>query len=237
MVTVRQVIEQAYTKVNGEYELLAETSDDFKTYLTVLNSTMQVWAETPYVKWQSLYKMDYTLPVKVAEGVLAYTLPDYERIDLANTPYDSIYFVDDSGKTVATYKLVNQATFDSTSQSRVCALLGGKLHLKSTEDAIVGTSIRLPVYLRPLPYVSGQETVKIDSITWLVTYMAATLCDASPVPFIARNADKYYEQAKIPMKNMRDNNRRKQRLVIKSLNSIRGAKWEDVLSVMTMKDL
>mgnify|MGYP007031250133 FL=1 len=45
--------------------------------------------------------------------------------------------------------------------------------------------------------------------------MAAFICDSSPVPFIARNADKYYKQAEPFMKAMRADNVRRQHLTIK----------------------
>ena len=47
MTTVQSIIEDAYTKVNGEYEPVAPGSDDFRTYLNVLNQSLETWAHTP----------------------------------------------------------------------------------------------------------------------------------------------------------------------------------------------
>lgn len=220
MATVREVIEQAYTKVNGEYELLAETSDDFKTYLTVLNATMQIWAETPYVRWQSLFNPDYTLPTTVAIGKLDYPIPDFNRIQVANSPFDAIYFVN-GNSVVKKYKMLDQAQFQAGRASSTAMLAGDTLYLKTVVPEITGTHIQLPVYMYPPQYISAQEEVMIDSIPWLIAYMAATICDASPVPFIARNADKYYAQADNLMKTMRRNNRHRQILSIKSVGDKR----------------
>ena len=48
MTTVQSIIEDAYTKVNSEYEPVAPGSDDFRTYLNVLNQSLEIWAHTPY---------------------------------------------------------------------------------------------------------------------------------------------------------------------------------------------
>lgn len=232
--TVKSIIERAYTKVNGEYEALDASSDDFNTYLVVLNEAMEEWATTPYVKWQSLYNPNFTVGV-VAPGVLQYSVSD--DVILADTPYDSVYFVDGSGVVVATYKVLNQAQYDASQGEGICALLGSTLYFKSLPSKLVGTSIKLPVYTLPQKYTSATQTVKIDSIQWLIKYMAATICDASPVPFIARNAEKYYKQAEISMKTMKDNNRHKQQLVIKSLGRTGRYRWADVLPQLTIKDL
>lgn len=215
MATVKSIIERAYTKVNGEYESLVEGSEDFRTYLNVLNQTMEAWATTPYVKWQSLYDYEYRLPDPVAADTFVYDIPDFDRIVLANTPFDSVYFTDTSGKNVAMYKMVNQALYDSSTSSDMCALLGGKLYIRSIKDNMVGTSIRLPVYLSPPQYTSGSQEVKVDSVTWLIAAMAAFICSSSPVPFIARNADRYETEATKWMKTMRDNNNHAQHLTIK----------------------
>lgn len=220
MATVKQIIEKAYTKVNGEYELLTETSDDFITYLNVLNQVMEMWAHTPYVKWQSLFDMEYELPDAVASGVLQYDFPDMDRVVVGNTPLDSIYFVDGAGSVIKKYKMVDQATFQSSTVQNICMLAADGLHLKSVPEELVGTFIRLPAYLLPEVYTTGSQTVRIDSLPWLITSMAAFICDASPVPFIARNSDKYYKQAEIYMKTMRDNNRHRQTLSIKGTGNM-----------------
>jgi len=215
MATVAQIIEKAYTKVNGEYEALSENGDDFKTYLNVLNQVMETWATTPYVKWQSLFDIDYTLADVVAADTFVYPIADPGSIIIGNTPFDSVYFVDGTGTIVKKYKMTDQALFDSTTVSDVCSIYADGLRLKSLSDDIIGTTIRLPAYIKPSAYTLGSQAVKIDSVQWLVTYMAAFICDASPVPFIARNADKFYKQAEIFMKTMRDNNRKRQHLTIK----------------------
>lgn len=214
MAIVKDIIERAYTKVNGEYEALIENSDDFKTYLNVLNQVMEIWATTPYVKWQSLFDMDYTIGTVVA-GQFVYPITNPENIIIGNTPFDSTYFVDGTGATVKKYKMTDQALFDATTVTDVCSIASEGLRLKSLPTEIIGTTIRLPAYIKPPTYTLGSQTVKIDSVQWLVTYMAAFICDASPVPFIARNADKFYKQADILMKTMRSNNKIRQHLTIK----------------------
>lgn len=215
MATVKEVIEKAYTKVNGEYELLSETSDDFKTYLNVLNQVMEMWGQTPYVKWQSLFDMEYQLPDAVAADTLQYDFPDMDRVVVGNTPLDNIFFVDGGGVVIKKYKMVDQALFQATNAQDICMLAADGLHLKSVPSDLVGTFIRLPAYLLPEAYATGSQTVRVDSLPWLITSMAAFICDASPVPFIARNADKYYKQAEIYMKTMRSNNRHTQILSVK----------------------
>jgi hypothetical protein len=236
MTTVKQVIEDAYTKVNGEYEPVIESSDDFKTYLNVLNQTRRALAHTPFVKWQMFFDMEYDLPDAVAAGVLSYTIPNASSITIANSPYDHIFFV--NGSTVVTkYKLVSIAMFQATSNTQVCAVANGKLYLKATEAKIIGTTIRIPAYVDPTPYTSATEEVIIDSLPWLITAMAAFICSSSPVPFIARNAKDYAAEAKEFMKEMRENNRLTQNLIIKSLSANTVHTWDDALNVMTIKDL
>lgn len=236
--TVKEVIERAYAKANGEYEVLAESSDDFRTYLNFLNQAVEQWAQTPYVRWQSLYDVNFTLPDTVAEGRFAYPIPNFERLDVANSPLDHVYFVDSEGIVVHKYTMTDQAFFDASEQTDICMLAGSVLYLKSVSSKIEGTSIKLPVYVYPSLYRAGNEIVKIDSVPWLIAMIAATAADASPVPFIARNADKFYTQAERFMKTMRSNNRHKQHLVLKGTTAgSLSRKWEDVMQVMTMKDL
>lgn len=220
MATVREIIEKAYTKVNGEYEIVAESSDDFKTYLSVLNQVLEVWAHTPFVKWQSLFNTNYTLPALVANNVLQYEIPDIDRIHVANSPLDAVYFVN-ADSVVKKFKMVDQAFFQSSRSSNIAMIAGDSLHLKAVTPDISGTSIQLPVYMLPPKYVSANETVRVDSVPWLVTEMAAFVCDASPVPFIARNADKFSKQAAMLMKTMRENNRHSQILSIKRVGDKR----------------
>jgi hypothetical protein len=236
MTTVKQVIEDAYTKVNGEYEPVIESSDDFKTYLNVLNQMRRAMAHTPFTKFQMFFNMEYDLPTPVANGVLSYTIPNASSITVANSPYDHIFFM--SGSTVvAKYKLVSIAVFQSTDNTQVCAVAGGKFYLKATEAKIVGTTIRIPAYVDPVPYTSASQEVVIDSVPWLVTAMAAFICSSSPVPFIARNAKDYAAEAKEFMKEMKENNKVTQNLIIKSLNANNSRTWADVMNVMTIKDL
>ncbi len=237
MATVKEVIEKAYAKVNGEYEIVAEASDDWRTYLNALNQVMEQWADTPYVKWQTLFDLDYTLPETVEADKLTYAIPDAVGVVFGNTPFDHVFFIDGDGVVVDKYKVADQAMFEATEDQRVVALLAGNLQMKSVPDKLVGTTIRLPAYIRPAIYTAASQTVIIDSITWLVTAMAAFICDPSPVPFIARNADKFHKQAEIYMKTMRENNRKTQSLIIKRLNSGVRYTWADVMQIMTMKDL
>lgn len=233
MATVKEVIEKAYTKVNGEYEALIETSDDFKTYLNVLNQVMEQWVNTPYVYWQSLFDMTYELPDIVANGVLDYPFAtvDLDRIHVGNTPFDSVFFVDDDGVILARYKMTDQAAYDASEATNVCMMDGTGLHFKEISTDLIGAKIKLPVYKYPPVYTSGATTVRIDSLPWLVTSMAAFICDASPVPFIARNADKFYKEAAIYMKTMRANNRHRQHLVIKSVTGAGGSS-KDLISLI-----
>lgn len=217
MATVKDIIEKAYTKVNGEYEAVTESSDDFKTYLNVLNQSMSAAYCTPYVKWQWLFDVDYTLPDVVAIDTFSYDIPEADEVDIANSPFDSVYFVDDDGILLESYKMTDQAIFDASTDPGICMMTAGKLHLKAISTKIIGANIKLPAYIAPKIYTVGTENVVVGSISWLVTYMAATICDASPVPFIARNADKFYKQADIFMKDMREKNRHKQHLTIKSV--------------------
>jgi hypothetical protein len=220
MATVKQVIEKAYTKVNGEYELLSESSDDFKTYLNVLNQVMEMWAHTPYVKWQSLFDMDYQLPDAVEAEKLQYDFPDMDRVIVGNTPLDWVYFVNSDGGVVKKYKMVDQAVFQSSTAQDICMLASDGLHLKSVSEELYGCHIQLPAYLLPEAYTTGSQTVRIDNLPWLITSIAAFICDASPVPFIARNADKYYKQAEIYMKTMRSDNRHRQTLSIEGTGNM-----------------
>lgn len=215
MATVKEIIEKAYTKVNGEYEAVVEASDDFKTYLNVLNQAMETWAHTPYVKWQSLFDSTYKLPDPVAEDTLQYDFPDMDRVIVGNTPFDYVYFVDENGAVLKKYKMLDQALFQATTATNVCMLVSDGLHLKNVSEEIIGAFIQLPAYLLPVAYTTASETVRIDSIPWLIAYMSAFICDASPVPFISRNAEKFYKQADILMKTMRSNNRHSQMLSIK----------------------
>ena len=219
MATVKQIIERAYTKVNGEFEAVVESSDDFKTYLNVMNQVLENWAQTPYVKWQSLFNMNYTLPTVVAANQLIYPVPEADSIHIGNTPFDGVYFIDDEGVLVTKYKMVDQAVFDASKLPGMAALVSDGLHLKALSESMIGSSIRLPVYVDPPTYLNATDTVRIDSVPWLVTSMAAFICDASPVPFIARNAEKFYKEAAIYMKTMRDDNRHRQYLTIKSVTN------------------
>jgi len=219
MATVKEIIEKAYTKVNGEYELLSESSDDFKTYLNVLNQVMESWAHTPYVKWQSLFDMNYTLPGTVVAGQLLYSFPDMDRVVVGNTPLDSVYFIGEGNVVIKKYKMTDQAAFQASDAPNICMLSSDGLHLKTVADEIIDTAIQLPAYLLPAAYIAGSQTVRVDSVPWLIAAMAAFICDASPVPFIARNADKFAKQADIYMKTMRDNNRHSQLLSIKRVGS------------------
>lgn len=117
--------------------------------------------------------------------------------------------------------MTDQASFESSKVTDICMLVSDGLHLKGISDDILGTSIRLPVYVYPSIYTSSTEEVKIDSVPWLVSSMAAFICDASPVPFIARNADKYRKEAEMYMKTMRSDNNRRQHLTIKSVTDAR----------------
>lgn len=234
--TVQQVIEKASTKLNGEYEVIVASSDDFKTYLNVLNQVMDNLAHTPYIKWQIFFDMNFTVG-DVVDGTLSYDIPNYTGVKLGNSPFDFVYFVDADGNVVTKYKIVDVAMFQSTSDTMVCAVASGKLYLKATEAKIIGTTIRVPAYKDPVPYTDAAQTVIIDSVPWLVCSMAAFIADSSPVPFIARNADKFYKEAAIYMKEMRENNRRTQALIIKKLGAAQPHTWADVMNVMTMKDL
>ena len=219
MATVLDIVNKTFTKVNGEYEAQVTGSDDFNTYLSVLNQVMEMWAHTPYVKWQSLFDMTYQLPDAVTSGTLLYAFPDMDRVVVGNTPLDSVYFVDNNGVVMKKYKMVDQAIFQASNSDDICMLASDGLHLKQVEETLVGTFIQLPAYLLPPEYTLSTETVRIDSVPWLVTAMSAFICDASPVPFIARNSKKFYEQADIYMKTMRDNNRHSQILSLKRTNS------------------
>lgn len=234
MATIQQIIDQAYTKVNGESEAQVQGSDDWNTYLNVLSRVVQQWAETPYVKWQSLFNMNYTLPDKVADGQLIYPVAEADSIHVGNTPYDGVYFVDDSGELVAKYTMTNQALFDSSSRSDICVLVSDGLHLKSVPSNIVGTSIRLPVYVDPPSYAnaSGSTVVKIDSVSWLIAEMSGSICDASPVPFIARNADKFHKEALVFMKTMRANNNRAQHLFYKGAASSNNSSSDNLIGLI-----
>jgi len=219
MATVIQIVEKAYTKVNGEYEAVAETSDDFKTYLNVMNQVLEAWATTPYVKWQSLFDMTYQLPDAVVTDELHYAFPDMDRVVIGNTPLDYVYFVDINGAVVDKYKMLDQALYQASTAKKICMLASDGLHLKTAPIELNGTHIQLPAYLLPATYTTGSQTVRVDSVTWLVAAMAAFICDASPVPFIARNADKFAKEAEKYMKTMRDNNRHSQLMSIKSTSS------------------
>ncbi len=235
--TVVEVIKKAYTKVNGEYDesVAVEASDDFKTYLNVLNQVMDNLAHTPYVKWQIFFNPAFNVGT-VVNNTLAYPITGINGLTIGNSPFDYVYF-DLGGAVVAKYKIVDAAMFQSTTNTQVCMVAGNSLYLKATESKIVGATIRVPIYADPTPYTAGNQNVVIDSVPWLVASMAAFICDSSPVPFIARNADKFYKEAAIFMKEMRENNRRTQALMVKKLNSTVGRTWADVMNVMTIQDL
>lgn len=212
MATVKEIIESTYTKVNGEKETLLPASSDFNTYLEVLNICMDNWFHTPYVKWQSLYDMEYVLPEVVEEHKLVYNLPNVSEVIIANSPYDGIYFIKDD-EVKDKYTLLKPAMFENTNKLK-SATATDKLYLKFVGEDIIGCAIRVPVYKKPEKYTNSTQEVKIDSIAWLISAMSAFICDSSPVPFIARNADKYAKEAQMYMKDMRDNNRRLQHLMI-----------------------
>lgn len=218
MATVLEIIDKAYTKVNGEYEAQVAGSDDYNTYLSVLNQVMEMWATTPYVKWASLYDTSYELPDPVAAGILQYDFPDMDRVVVGNTPLDYVFFMD-GDEIVKKYKMLDQALFEASNSTSICMLASDGLHLKEITEEMVGTTIRLPAYLLPPVYTTSSEVVRIDNVPWLVTSMAAFICDASPVPFIARNAEKFAKQAEMYMKTMRSNNRHRQILSIKGTGS------------------
>lgn len=219
MATVQDIINKAYTKVNGEFEAVPAASDDFNTYLNVLNQVMTQWAQTPYVKWQSLFNADYKLPAPVTAGQLIYPVADADTIHIGNTPFDGVYFVDDDDVVIAKYKMTDQAFYDASPQTTICMLASDGLHLKAVTDDMIGASIKLPAYVDPPTYSDPTTVVRIDSVPWLVASMAAFICDSSPVPFIARNADKFDKEAQIYMKTMRADNRRAQHLIIKGMTS------------------
>lgn len=237
MATVKNIIERAYAKVNGEFEVVTEGSDDFRTYLNALNFVMESLAHTPYVKWQIFFDMEYDLPDVIAANKKAYVIPDLNSATIANSPYDHIFIVDANDNIVDRYKLVDVAKFQAADDGKICTIAGDSLHFKAIDPTLVGLKVRVPLYKDPAPYTSGSQTVVIDNVPWLITEMAATLSDASPVPFIARNADKYYKQSAILMKEMKDNNRRTQALIKKSIQSAAPRTWQDVLNIMTLKDL
>lgn len=233
--TVADVINKVYTKVNGEFEAQTEGGDDWKTYLNVLNQVMDNLAHTPYIKWQIFFNPAFTLGA-VVNNTLSYAITGINGLTIGNSPFDYVYF-DLAGAVVAKYKIVDAAMFQSTTNTQVAMVAGNSLYLKATESKIVGATIRLPVYADPIPYTTGSQPVVIDSTPWLVASMSAFICDSSPVPFIARNADKFYKEAAIFMKEMRENNRRTQALMVKKLNSPTGRTWSDVMNVMTIQDL
>jgi hypothetical protein len=234
--TVQQVIDKAYTKVNGEFEAQLEGSDDWKTYLAVLNQVMDNLAHTPYIKWQIFFNPNFTLGA-VVNGTLSYAIAGINGLTIGNSPFDNVYFVDGTGAVVAKYKIVDAAMFQNTTNTQVAMVAGSSLYLKATESKIVGTTIRLPVYADPAPYTAAGQSVVVDSVPWLVASMAAFICASSPVPFIARNADRYEKEAAVFMKNMRENNRRTQALMVKRLNTPSARLWADVMNVMTIQDL
>lgn len=219
MATVQQIINKAYTKVNGEFDSVVESSDDFKTYRNVLDQVVQQWAQTPYVKWQSLFNINYKLPKIVAADDFIYPVAEADTIHIGNTPFDGVYFVDEDDVLIAKFKLADQATYEASSATDIAVLVSDGLHLKTVPSKIVGTSIRLPVYVDPPSYAeaTGSTVVRIDSVPWLVCEMAGFICDSSPVPFIARNADKFHKEAQVFMKTMRADNKRAQHLLIKSV--------------------
>lgn len=233
---VSDVIDKAYTKVNGEYEKQVEGSDDWKTYLNVLNQVMESLVHTPFVKWQIFFNPAYYVGT-VSDGILYYSIPNMNGITIGDTPFDNVYFVDNSGVTVAKYKLVDAAMFQNTSNTSVCLVAGDGIYLKSTESKIIGTNIRIPAYVDPVPYTQGSQPVIVDSIPWVVASMASFICASSPVPFIARNADRYDKEAQILMKEMKSTNSRAQVLYIKRHASSAGKTWDDVVNSMSIKDL
>lgn len=227
MATVKTIIEKAYTKVNGEYEALVESSDDFKTYLNVLNQVMETWARTPYVKWQSLFDPNYTLPTRITPSSFDYGIPEDHEIQIGNSPYDHV-FIMDGGIIKATYKITSQAMYQAARRGKICMYAAGRLYFKEIPEELDGFEIKLPAYRMPPTYATATQQVNVDSVAWLTTSMAAFICDSSPVPFIARNADKFAKQADVMMKDMRTNNKKRQHLVIKSTGS--GANQPESLS-------
>jgi hypothetical protein len=214
MATVKNVIEQAYAKVNGEAETIVDTSDDFKTYLMVMNIILRAWADTPYVKWQSLFNPSFTLADVVAEDTFVYAIENPDDLTIANSPFDSVFFMNGT-VVIKKFKLTDQALFQATNYAETAAIFSDGLHLKTVPEEIIGTTIVLPVYVKPPTYTTSTQTVRVDSVTWLVAAMAAFICSSSPVPFIARNADKYEKEADKYMKAMKANNKHRQHLTVK----------------------
>ena len=62
---------------------------------------------------------------------------------------------------------------------------------------------------------------QIDSISWLIAACAADMSAASPVPFIARNAERFDKEADRAMLKMKQNNRISQAKTYDDRNPLR----------------
>ena len=206
--TVKDLINEIYAKVNGEYEVLEIDSEDYNTYLHAMNRKIQDWAQTPRVKWASLYNPEFVLGETLSANTEFYEFKD--RIIIGNTPRDHIDLIKD-GEVIDRYKLTNQSIFESTDDNKLAMLYNNGIRFKlPIAEEVIGCEVRMPAYQAPPKYTKPNETVVIDSIPWLISATSADLCYASPVPFIARNAVVFEKQAEEFMKTMKRNNNHRQ---------------------------
>lgn len=215
-----QLINQIYAKVNGEYETIVENSDDFISYLNSINRKLIDWANEPDVKWKSLYNPDYLLETTVASDIGSYPIGNVK--EFGNSIHDNIYFINPQGEIVDTYKLVGVAGFEVDTTPKRATIAGNNLLLKTPiDDKLVGCKVRIPVYINP-PLVSLPTDIpQIDSISWLIAACAADMSAASPVPFIARNAERFDKEADRAMLKMKQNNRISQAKTYDDRNPLR----------------
>lgn len=207
----KDIIQQVYAKVNGEYEDVAIGSEDYNTYLNSINRKIMDWAYEEGVNWNSLFDPEHYL-----EGVVEESKEYYPVGDILN-PQQSIYgyiYFEKDGEEVAKYQLVQPTRFEGNYEPQTATLTarGLRLHIP-TDEAIIGARIRLPAYLRPIPMSKPTDVPQIDSVPWLIIASAADMCDASPVPFIARNAKSFREDANRIMIKLKQNNRIQQKKI------------------------
>ena len=210
--TTLELIKQIYAKVNGEYEAVAENTDDYTTYLNAINRKIMDWGEEPNIKWQSLFDPNFTLTERVALDKEFYQLDPEDKIaSTGNTVFDHVFLVDDSCKVKHKLKMVNQVQFDSEPNANFVTINSRGLQMRNpVSEGFVGLKIRVPVYLKPTLVKTSNDKPKIDSIPWLIAAVAEDMARQSPVPFIQRGADKFEEQAKNLMITMKKDNKIRQ---------------------------
>lgn len=189
---VSDVVNRLNTVINGEFEVVDTESDDWRTYLEAINHNITLLFNLPHTRWNILYDMNYYADGAVSKDNSEYSLPDFTDYILGNSIKDNIYFVKDN-KVVSSRKLVRQDEYDSS--QKAATIVNDTLYVKGVSDNEVGCSIRIPVYGSIPQYRKPKDVMPDILAPYLIEASAGMLCAASPVSFIARNAERHEKRA------------------------------------------